>query len=157
MTPMREHPLSEGDKAPEITLNDDKAEPFQLSALKGKLVVLYFYPKADTPGCTKEALGFSENSKKFAKAGAVVLGVSPDKPAALAKFKEKYNLSFTLLSDVDHKVAEAYGTWVEKSMYGRTYMGVERSTFLIGKDGKIEQIFRKVKPDRHPAEVCQIL
>jgi peroxiredoxin Q/BCP len=149
--------LKEGDAAPAIHVTDDQGQPFDLAKLKGKLVVLYFYPKADTPGCTKEAQGFNENSKKFAKAGAVVLGVSPDKPAALAKFKEKYNLSFTLLSDVDHKVAESYGTWVEKSMYGRTYMGVERSTFLIGKDGKIEQIFRKVKPDRHPAEVCQIL
>jgi thioredoxin-dependent peroxiredoxin len=149
--------LKEGDPAPSIHVADDQGQPFDLAQLKGKQVVLYFYPKADTPGCTKEAQGFSENSKKFAKAGAVILGVSPDKPAALAKFKEKYKLPFTLLSDVDHKVAEAYGTWVEKSMYGRTYMGVERSTFLIGKDGKIKQIFRKVKPDRHATEVCQVL
>lgn len=149
--------LKEGDLAPAIHVEDDQGQPFDLSKLKGKQVILYFYPKADTPGCTREAQGFSENSKKFAKAEAVILGVSPDKPAALARFKEKYKLPFTLLSDVDHKVAEAYGTWVEKSMYGRTYMGVERSTFLIGKDGKIKQIFRKVKPDSHPGEVCQIV
>jgi thioredoxin-dependent peroxiredoxin len=149
--------LKEGDPAPPIHVDDDTGQPFDLTKLKGKNVVLYFYPKADTPGCTKEAEGFRDNSKKFAGANAVILGVSPDKPAAQAKFKEKYKLPFTLLSDIDHKVAEAYGTWVEKSMYGRTYMGVERSTFLIGKDGKIDKIFRKVKPDGHAEEVCQVL
>ena len=149
--------LKEGDTAPAIHVDDDQAQPFDLAKLKGKHVVLYFYPKADTPGCTTEAQGFRDHAKKFADAGAVILGVSPDKPVALAKFKEKYKLPFTLLSDIDHKVANTYGTWVEKSMYGRTYMGVERSTFLIGKDGKIKQIFRKVKPATHPGEVCQAL
>jgi len=149
--------LKEGDSAPAIHLDDDQAQPFDLANLKGKSVVLYFYPKADTPGCTTEAQGFRDHAKKFADAGAVILGVSPDKPSALAKFKEKYNLPFTLLSDIDHSVANAYGTWVEKSMYGRTYMGVERSTFLIGKDGRIKQIFRKVKPATHPGDVCQAL
>jgi thioredoxin-dependent peroxiredoxin len=149
--------LKEGDAAPAIHAEDDRGQAFDLANLKGKKVVLYFYPKADTPGCTTEAKGFSEYAKKFGEAGAVILGVSPDKPAALAKFKEKYKLAFTLLSDVDHSVANAYGTWVEKSMYGRTYMGVERSTFLIGKDGKIKNIFRKVKPATHPGEVCQAL
>jgi len=149
--------LQEGDTAPAVHVEDDQGQPFDLAKLKGKHVVLYFYPKADTPGCTTEAQGFRDHAKKFADAGAVILGVSPDKPAALAKFKEKYKLPFTLLSDIDHNVANAYGTWVEKSMYGRTYMGVERSTFLIGKDGKIKQIFRKVKPATHPGDVCQAL
>jgi peroxiredoxin Q/BCP len=149
--------LQEGDAAPAIHVEDDQGQPFDLAKLKGKHVVLYFYPKADTPGCTTEAQGFRDHAKKFAEAGAVILGVSPDKPTALAKFKEKYKLPFTLLSDIDHNVANAYGTWVEKSMYGRTYMGVERSTFLIGKDGKIKQIFRKVKPATHPGDVCQAL
>jgi peroxiredoxin Q/BCP len=149
--------LKEGDTAPAIHVEDDQGQPFDLAKLKGKQVVLYFYPKADTPGCTTEAQGFRDHAKKFADAGAVILGVSPDKPAALAKFKEKYKLPFTLLSDIDHHVAGAYRTWVEKSMYGRTYMGVERSTFLIGKDGKIKNIFRKVKPATHPGEVCQVL
>jgi peroxiredoxin Q/BCP len=149
--------LQEGDAAPAVHVEDDQGKPFDLAKLKGKHVVLYFYPKADTPGCTTEAQGFRDHAKKFADAGAVILGISPDKPAALAKFKEKYKLPFTLLSDIEHNVANAYGTWVEKSMYGRTYMGVERSTFLIGKDGKIKQIFRKVKPATHPGDVCQAL
>ena len=149
--------LQEGDAAPAVHVEDDQGKPFDLAKLKGKHVVLYFYPKADTPGCTTEAQGFRDHAKKFANAGAVILGISPDKPAALAKFKEKYKLPFTLLSDIEHNVANAYGTWVEKSMYGRTYMGVERSTFLIGKDGKIKQIFRKVKPATHPGDVCQAL
>ena len=149
--------LHEGDPAPAIHTQDDQAKPFDLAALKGKYVALYFYPKADTPGCTREAQGFRENSKKFAAAGAVILGVSPDKPASLAKFKEKFKLPFTLLSDADHKIAQAYGTWVEKSMYGRTYMGMERSTFLIAKDGTIQKIFRKVKPDGHAEQVLEAL
>jgi thioredoxin-dependent peroxiredoxin len=113
--------LKEGDPAPAIHVEDDQGQPFHLSTLKGKQVVLYFYPKADTPGCTREAQGFSENSKKFAKAEAVILGVSPDKPATLARFKEKYKLPFTLLSDVDHKVAEAYGgeKYVRPYLHGR--------------------------------------
>src|ERR1700691_2840772 len=124
--------LKEGDAAPAIQVEDDKGQPFSLASLKGKNVVLYFYPKADTPGCTRESCEFRDHSNKF-------------------------DLPFTLLADVDHKVAEAYGTWVEKSMYGRKYMGIERSTFLIGKDGKIKKIFHKVKPDGHAEEVYEAL
>jgi len=149
--------LKEGDAAPSIKVDDDQGQPFTLASLKGKNVVLYFYPKADTPGCTKEACEFRDNSKKFTKADTVIVGVSPDKAAAQSKFKDKFDLPFTLLADVDRQVAEAYGTWVEKSMYGRSYMGVERSTFLIGKDGKIKKIFRKVKAVGHAEEVYQAL
>ncbi len=149
--------LKEGDAAPAIHVDDDQGRPFDLASLKSKNVVLYFYPKADTPGCTREACEFRDNSKKFTKADTVIVGVSPDKSAAQSKFKDKFDLPFTLLADVDHKVAEAYGVWVEKSMYGRNYMGIERSTFLIGKDGKIKRIFRKVKPDGHAEEVFQAL
>lgn len=149
--------LTEGDVAPEIHAEDDKGQPFDLASLKGKNVVLYFYPKADTPGCTRESCEFRDHSKKFTKAGTVIVGVSPDKAAAQAKFKGKFDLPFTLLADADHKVAENYGTWVEKSMYGRKYMGMERSTFLIGPDGKIRKIFRKVKPDGHAEQVYEAL
>jgi peroxiredoxin Q/BCP len=149
--------LKEGDTAPAIHADDDKGQPFDLSTLKGKNVVLYFYPKADTPGCTREACEFRDNSKKFTKADTVIVGVSPDKSAAQSKFKDKFDLPFTLLADLDHKVAEAYGVWLEKSMYGRKYMGIERSTFLIGKDGKIRKIFHKVKPDGHAEQVLEAL
>ena len=149
--------LKEGDKAPAIRADDDQGKPFELSGLKGKNVVLYFYPKADTPGCTKESCEFRDHSKKFAKADTVIVGVSPDKSAAQSKFKDKFDLPFTLLADVDHKVAEAYGTWVEKSMYGRKYMGIERTTYLIGKDGKIAKIFHKVKPEGHAEQVYEAL
>jgi thioredoxin-dependent peroxiredoxin len=149
--------LKEGDGAPAIHVDDDQGEPFDLTSLKGKNVVLYFYPKADTPGCTRESCEFRDHSKKFAKADTVIVGVSPDKSAAQSKFKDKFDLPFTLLADTDHKVAEAYGAWVEKSMYGRKYMGIERSTFLIGKDGKIKKIFRKVKPDGHAEQVYEAL
>jgi len=149
--------LKEGDLAPAIHVDDDQGKPFDLASLKGKNVVLYFYPKADTPGCTREACEFRDNSKKFTKADTVIVGVSPDKSAAQSKFKDKFDLPFTLLADTGHKVAEAYGTWVEKSMYGRKYMGIERRTFLIGKDGKIRKIFRKVKPDGHAEQVFEAL
>jgi thioredoxin-dependent peroxiredoxin len=149
--------LKEGDPAPAIHADDDQGKPFDLASLKGKNVVLYFYPKADTPGCTREACEFRDNSKKFTKADTVIVGVSPDKSAAQSKFKDKFDLPFTLLADTGHKVAEAYGTWVEKSMYGRKYMGIERSTFVIGKDGKIRKIFRKVKPDGHAEQVFEAL
>jgi peroxiredoxin Q/BCP len=150
-------PFKEGDAAPAIHVEDDQGKPFDLAMLKGKNVVLYFYPKADTPGCTRESCEFRDHSKKFAKADTVIVGVSPDKSAAQSKFKDKFDLPFTLLADVDHKVAESYGVWVEKSMYGRKYMGIERSTFLIGKDGKIKKIFRKVKPDGHAEQVYEAL
>src|SRR5580700_7975068 len=149
--------LKAGDQAPEIAVDDAQGHPFQLSGLHGKNVVLYFYPKADTPGCTKESCEFRDRSQKFTKADTVIVGVSPDKAAAQSKFKDKFALPFTLLADVEHKVAESYGTWVEKSMYGRKYMGIERSTFLIGTDGKIKKIFRKVKPEGHAEEVYEAL
>jgi len=149
--------LKEGDAAPAIHSVDERGEKFDLAKLKGKNVVLYFYPKADTPGCTRESCEFRDHSKKFAKADTVIVGVSPDKSAAQSKFKDKFDLPFTLLADTDHQVAESYGAWVEKSMYGRKYMGIERSTFVIGKDGKLKKIFRKVKPDGHAEKVYEAL
>ena len=146
-------PLNEGDLAPDFEVQDDKGQAFKLSTLKGRSVVLYFYPKADTPGCTKEACSFRDSITKFKNHAAEVIGVSPDKPSAQAKFKSKYELSFPLLADENHQVAEAYGVWKEKSMYGRKYMGVERTTFLIGPDGHIRKIFAKVKVEGHADEV----
>src|ERR1700761_2668961 len=147
----------EGDTAPEIALDTDSGEHFQLSSLRGKNVVLYFYPKADTPGCTTEACAFRDTSQKFSRANTVIVGVSPDQSKAQAKFKNKFDLPFTLLADVDHKAAEAYGVWKEKSMYGRKYMGVERTTFVIGVDGKIKKAFPKVKVEGHAEEVLAAL
>jgi len=147
--------LKIGAKAPAISLHDDRDQPFQLSSLKGKRVVLYFYPKADTPGCTKESCEFRDTTAKFLKKDTVILGISPDTPAAQAKFKAKFQLPFTLLADADHAVAEAYGVWKEKSMYGKKYMGVERSTFVIDAEGKIEKVFEKVKPEGHAASVLE--
>jgi thioredoxin-dependent peroxiredoxin len=145
--------LTVGDPAPEITLHTDTGEDFRLSDLKGQRVVLYFYPKADTPGCTTEACEFRDDVKEFAKKGAAVVGVSPDKSAAQAKFKQKYDLPFTLLADENKAAAEAYGVWKEKNMYGRKVMGIERTTFVIGPDGKIEKIYGKVKAKGHAAAV----
>jgi peroxiredoxin Q/BCP len=145
--------LKEGGQAPEISLNTDSGVPFQLSSLKGKNVVLYFYPKADTPGCTKESCSFRDNSETFSKANTVIVGVSPDTDAAQAKFKQKFDLPFTLLADFNHQAAEDYGVWKEKSMYGKKYMGVERTTFIIDPEGKIKRIFPNVKVDGHAAEV----
>jgi peroxiredoxin Q/BCP len=145
--------LKEGDSAPQIALNTDTGEHFELSSLAGKNIVLYFYPKADTPGCTKEACDFKASSEKFGKANSVIVGVSPDASKAQARFKNKFDLPFTLLADIDHKAAEDYGVWAEKSMYGKKYMGVERTTFVIGPDGKIKKIFPKVKVDGHAKEV----
>ena len=145
--------LKVGDQAPEITVHTDTGEDFRLSALKGQRVVLYFYPRADTPGCTVEACEFRDDVKAFAKKGAAVVGVSPDKQAAQAKFKQKYDLPFTLLADEEKAAAEAYGVWKEKTMYGRKSMGIERTTFVIGPDGKIEKIYGKVKAKGHAAAV----
>jgi peroxiredoxin Q/BCP len=145
--------LNEGDKAPDIQLANDAGEPFKLSDLKGKRVVLYFYPKADTPGCTTESCEFRDDVKAFAKKGTVVVGISPDKPAAQARFKQKYELPFTLLADEEKVAAKTYGVWKEKNMYGKKVMGIERSTFVIGPDGKIEKIYGKVKAKGHAAEV----
>jgi len=149
--------LKEGDPAPPISLNTDSGQSFELASLRGRNVVLYFYPKADTPGCTKESCDFRDHSKKFSKANTVVVGVSPDPSKAQAKFKEKFDLPFTLLADKDHKAAEDYGVWVEKSMYGRKYMGIERTTFVIDEKGKIAEVFPKVKPAGHAAEVLEAL
>jgi peroxiredoxin Q/BCP len=145
--------LQEGDAAPEISLEDDNGERFRLSDLKGQEAIVYFYPKSDTPGCTTEACAFRDEFAHLRKRKAAVIGISPDTVAAQAKFKAKYQLPFKLLADREHTAAEAFGVWTEKSMYGRKYMGVERTTFIIGADGKIKKIFRKVKPAGHAAEV----
>jgi peroxiredoxin Q/BCP len=123
--------------------------------LKGKPYLLYFYPKADTPGCTKQACGIQEALPQLGKLGLTVIGVSPDPMPPIEKFAQKYKLEFPLASDADHKVASAYGTWVEKSMYGKKYMGMERTSFLVGADGKIKAIWRKVKPEAHAAQVME--
>lgn len=149
--------LKIGSKAPELNLTDETGNPFRLSSLKGKTVVLYFYPKADTPGCTTESCEFREHSAAFAAKEAVIIGISPDTAKAQTKFKNKFTLPFTLLADADHAGAEAYGVWQEKSMYGKTYMGVARTTFVIGPDGKIRHIFEKVKPAGHAEEVLAVL
>ena len=146
-----------GDKAPDIQLHTDTGEDFRLSDMKGKRVVLYFYPKADTPGCTVEACEFRDGIAGFKKKGTAVIGISPDKPTAQAKFKEKYDLPFTLLADQDKAAAEAYGVYQEKNMYGKKVMGIERSTFVIDETGKIAKIFRKVKAEGHAEEVLSVL
>ena len=145
--------LKEGDQAPDIQLRTDTGEPFQLSSLKGKRVVLYFYPKADTPGCTVEACEFRDDMAAFKRKDSVIVGISPDKPAAQAKFKTKYDLPFTLLADEEKSAAQAYGVWKEKNMYGKKVMGIVRTTFVIGPDGKIEKIYNKVTAKGHAAEV----
>jgi peroxiredoxin Q/BCP len=149
--------LEPGTQAPDFTLPDQEGNPITLSALRGKPVVIFFYPKADTPGCTVQACGVRDHDADYERAGAVVLGVSPDPVKKIAKFADKYTLGFPLLADEDHAVAEAYGVWVEKSMYGRKYMGNERTTFVISPDGVIEQVFRKVKPAEHDALVLGAL
>lgn len=146
-------PLAPGDKAPAFTLATDGGGKVKLAELKGKAVVLYFYPKDDTSGCTKEACGFRDNMAKLTKAGAVVIGVSRDSVASHDKFKAKHDLNFALGSDADGKVCEAYGTWIEKSMYGRKYMGIDRATFVIDGKGMIRNVWRKVKVPGHVEEV----
>lgn len=141
-----------GDKAPDI-----KTSEFSLAGLKGQQVVVFFFPKADTPGCTREACEFRDAQKTFTKKNAAIVGISPDKAAAHAKFAAKYSLPFTLVPDPDHAIAESYGVWKEKSMYGRKYMGIERTTFVIDEKGKIAKIFAKVKPAGHAAEVLEAL
>ena len=147
----------EGSKAPAFSLPASDGKTVSSKDLKGKRVVLYFYPKDDTPGCTVEACGFRDGIKKIEKQNAVVLGVSPDDTKSHNKFIEKFGLPFILLSDTDKKVCEAYGVWVEKSMYGKTYMGVARTTFIIGPEGEIEKIYEKVKPEGHTEEVLEYL
>lgn len=143
----------EGSAAPDFTAIAHDGSKVTLSSLKGKPVVLYFYPKDDTPGCTVEACGFRDSHGKLGKHKAVVLGVSPDSPKSHVKFRTKYKLPFTLLADENHKVAEAYGAWREKSLYGKAYMGVARSTFVIDAAGKVAKAFTAVKPEGHDKEV----
>jgi len=149
--------LKVGQKAPDFTVMDDQGEKVKLADLKGKKVVLYFYPKDDTPGCTKEACAFRDGIDKIKKRGAVVLGVSADSMESHKKFKSKFDLNFPLLADSDKKMIEAYGVWKEKSMYGKKYMGIERTTFVIDEKGKIAHIFPKVKVDQHYDEVLEAL
>ena len=147
--------LAEGAQAPAFSMKASGGREVSSAALKGKPYLIYFYPKADTPGCTKQACGVQEALPQLGKIGLEVIGVSPDAMPPIEKFAKKYNLAFPLASDEDHKVAEAYGVWVQKSMYGKTYMGMERSSFLVGADGKIAKIWRKVKPEAHAAQVLE--
>jgi peroxiredoxin Q/BCP len=147
--------LAVGDKAPAFSMEASGGRKVSSKDLKGQPYLLYFYPKADTPGCTKQACGVQEALPQLGKLGLEVIGVSPDAMPPIEKFAKKYGLDFPLASDEDHKVAEAYGVWVQKSMYGKTYMGMERSSFLVGADGKIARIWRKVKPEAHAAQVLE--
>jgi peroxiredoxin Q/BCP len=149
--------LREGDPAPDFTLTSDSGETVKLSSFRGEPVVLYFYPKDDTPGCTTQACGIRDVYADLRDRGAVVLGVSPDDEASHVKFKEKYSLPFTLLADPDHEVAEEYGVWKERNMYGKKSMGIERSTFVIDADGNVAKVMRRVKPETHAADVLAAL
>ena len=149
--------VEEGAPAPDFELASDEGETIKLSALRGKPVVLYFYPKDDTPGCTTEACEFRDAYDRFREQGVEILGVSPDTEASHRKFKSKYELPFTLLADPDHEVAEAYDVWKEKRNYGKTYHGVERSTFVIDADGKIARAMRGIRPAGHAAQVLETL
>lgn len=149
--------VEEGKPAPDFSLTSDTGETISLASLRGTPVVLYFYPKDDTPGCTVQAVSIRDSWEEFERRGAVVLGISPDGVASHVKFRQKYGLPFPLLADTGHAVAEAYGVWVEKSMLGKTYMGIERSTFVIAPDGTVAKVMRKVKPDRHTDDVLAAL
>ncbi len=144
--------LKEGDPAPDIDLVDERGERFRLAELRGQRVVLFFYPRASTPGCTMEACAFRDSAERFAERGAVIVGISPDKPEAQQRFKTNRKLPFTLVADFEKKAAEAYGVWQLKSFLGKKFMGVERTTFVISPEGRIERIIRKVKPGEHPAK-----
>ena len=149
--------IEEDATAPDFTLKSDKGQDVRLSDLRGKPVVLYFYPQDDTPGCTKEACAFRDRSADLKKAGAVVLGVSPDDVESHGQFRDKYSLNFPLLADTDHKIADAYGAWREKNMYGKKSMGIQRSTFLIDAAGKVRKVWKKVSVDGHDEEVLKAL
>jgi len=149
--------LAPGTPAPDILLTADDGSPIALSDLRGQRVVVYFYPKDDTSGCTQEACEFRDQAAEFDAVGARVIGISPDSIASHVNFRDKHGLPFTLLSDPNHEAAEAYGVWVEKSMYGRTYMGIERSTFVIGPDGVLEHALYKVKPAGHAGSILELL
>jgi peroxiredoxin Q/BCP len=149
--------IEEGAQAPGFTLPDQDGEPVSLADFAGRTVVLYFYPKADTPGCTTQACGIRDHRADYERAGAVVLGVSPDPVEAIKRFHDKQGLDFALLSDEDHAVAEAYGVWAEKSMYGKTYWGNQRATFIIDGDGRVARVFPKVSPKTHDEVVLEAL
>ena len=149
--------IEEGTKAPDFTLLSDGGQKIKLSELRGKPVVLYFYPKDDTPGCTREACAFRDRSRELAKLGAAVLGVSADSVASHAKFRDKFQLNFPLLADTDHKVAEKFGAWREKNMYGKKSMGIQRSTFLIDDAGKVARVWKRVQVDGHDEQVLEAL
>ena len=149
--------VEEGKPAPDFELTSDSGEHVKLSDYRGKPVVLYFYPKDDTPGCTTQACGIRDVYADFRGRGAVVLGVSPDDEASHVKFREKYSLPFTLLADLGHEVAEEYGVWKERNMYGKKSMGIERSTFVIDADGNVAKAMRRVKPETHAADVLAAL
>jgi peroxiredoxin Q/BCP len=149
--------IEEGKPAPDFELKGDTGETVRLSDFPGKPVVLYFYPKDDTPGCTTQACGIRDDWSTFEQTGAAVLGVSPDSEQSHAKFRQKYGLPFTLLADTDHELTERYGFWVEKNNYGKKYMGVERSTVVIDADGNVARVFRRVKPDGHVQQVLTAL
>jgi peroxiredoxin Q/BCP len=147
--------LKEGASAPAFTTKDANGETVKLKDLRGQKVVLYFYPKDDTPGCTKEACSFRDEFAEFKKRGIRVLGISPDSETSHKKFTAKYKLPFTLLTDTDHRIADAYGTYGQKKFMGRTYMGINRTTFLIDEKGKVRRVFEKVKPEEHAREVLE--
>jgi peroxiredoxin Q/BCP len=149
--------IEEGSAAPDFELPDQDGRPTKLSDFRGEPVVVYFYPKADTPGCTTQACGVRDHQADYASFGAPVLGISPDPVTKVKKFHNKYNLNFPLLADADHAVAEAYGVWVQKSMYGRTYFGNERTTFIVDSDGRVAHVLRKVKPATHDEQVLKAL
>ena len=149
--------VEEGSPAPNFTLTSDSGEQVSLESFRGQPVVLYFYPKDDTPGCTVQAVGFRDAYAEFTERGAVVLGISPDDEAAHVRFREKYELPFTLLADPDHAVAEQYGVWGEKNYAGKKYMGISRTTFVIDADGNVVKTMRNVKPDGHPQKVLEAL
>ena len=149
--------IEEGSPAPNFTLTSDSGEQVSLESFRGQPVVLYFYPKDDTPGCTVQAVGFRDTYSEFTERGAVVLGISPDDEAAHVRFREKYELPFTLLADPDHAVAEQYGVWGEKNYAGKKYMGISRTTFVIDADGNVVKTMRNVKPDGHPQKVLEVL
>jgi len=149
--------IEEGQQAPAFTLTADDGSEVKLSDLKGSTVVLYFYPRDDTPGCTKEACSFRDRNDEITALGAKVFGVSPDTVESHVKFRDKFRLNFPLLADPDHKIADSYGAWREKNMYGKTKMGIQRSTFLIGPDGKVARLWKKVNVDGHDQEVIDAI
>lgn len=149
--------ITAGNPAPDFNLVDENGKEHSLSDYKGKPLVLYFYPRDDTPGCTKEACNFRDDYSKYEEAGVTILGVSPDEADSHAKFKNKYDLPFTLLADSDHRVSEKYGVWGPKKSFGREYEGILRTTFLIDSDGKIKKVFKNVKPAQHSEDVLQAI